>query len=52
MIYEMLDDVLRALEHTIELMQDANVDASVVSLLEDAKEALEDQHDEIDDSDD
>jgi hypothetical protein len=43
MIYGMLDDVLRALEHTIELMQDANVDSSVVLLLEDAKEALEDQ---------
>ena len=43
MIYEMLDDALRALEHTIELLHDANVDAAIVSLVEDAKEALEDQ---------
>jgi hypothetical protein len=43
MTYGTLDDVLTTFDRLIELLQDACADADIITLVEDAKEVLEDR---------
>lgn len=50
MIPDMLDDAIRAFDHLIELLQDGGADTDIIVMVEDAREALSDRHEEIDDA--
>jgi hypothetical protein len=47
-----LNDVLKAFDYLIDLLQDNDVDISIISMVEDAKETLEEMHEDEDAYDD
>jgi hypothetical protein len=52
LLRETINEVIEAFEHLVEVMEDSGTDASIVEIVEDAKSAFLEMHDEDDGKDD